>query len=125
VETGRVGRNGCELIGRCSIREALGDEEAIRRADEIAAAAAHYAEASGTGNAAVLDEHLRDEFELHDADATMATMTADPYLHHVPVLTGGVGREAVRRFYRDDFVSAWRKDTETHRISRTVAEQSC
>jgi carboxymethylenebutenolidase len=110
-----------ELIGRCGIREALGDDEAIRRADEIAAAAAHYAEASGAVNAAVLDEHLRDESELHDADATMATMTADPYLHHVPVLTGGVGREAVHRFYRDDFVSAWPKDTETHRISRTVA----
>src|ERR687891_1976811 len=82
-----------ELIERCGIREELGEDEAIRRADEIAAAAAQYAEASGTVNAAVLDEHLRDEFELHDADATMATMTADPYLHHVPVLTGGVGRD--------------------------------
>jgi hypothetical protein len=65
-----------ELIGLCGIREELGDEEAIRRADEIAAAASHYAEASGAVNATVLDEHLRDEFELHDADATMATMTA-------------------------------------------------
>jgi carboxymethylenebutenolidase len=111
-----------ELVERCGIREELGDYEAIRRADEIAAAAARYAETSGAANAAVLDEHLRDEFELQDADATMATMTADPYLHHVPVLTGGVGREAVHRFYRDDFVSAWPKDTETHRISRTVGE---
>ena len=113
-----------ELIERCGIREELGDEDAIRRADEIAAAAAHYVEASGATNAAVLDEHLRDEFELHDADATMSTMTAEPYLHHVPVLTGGVGREAVHRFYRDDFVSAWPKDTETHRISRTVGENT-
>jgi carboxymethylenebutenolidase len=38
------------------------------------------------------------------------------------VLTGGVGRDAVHRFYRDDFVFAWPKDTETHRISRTVGE---
>lgn len=109
-----------ELIERCGIREELGDDEAIRRADGIARAAESYAETSGAANAAVLDEHLRDEFELHDADATMTTMTADPYLHHVPVLTGGVGREAVHRFYRDDFVSAWPKDTETQRISRTV-----
>ena len=113
-----------ELIERCGIREELGDDEAIRRADEIAAAAERYAETAGAANAAVLDEHLRDEFELHDADATMATMTADPYLHHVPVLTGGVGREAVHRFYRDDFVSAWPKDTETQRISRTAAANS-
>jgi carboxymethylenebutenolidase len=75
---------------------------------------------SGDANAAVLDEHLRAEFERNDADATMKTMGPNPYLHHVPVLTGGTGREAVHRFYRDDFVSAWPKDTETRRISRTV-----
>jgi carboxymethylenebutenolidase len=39
--------------------------------------------------AAVFDEHLRDEFELHDAAATMKTMSAEPHLHQVPTMAGG------------------------------------
>lgn len=38
---------------------------------------------------AVFDEHLRDEFELHDAAATMETMSAKPHLYHVPTMAGG------------------------------------
>jgi hypothetical protein len=34
--------------------------------------------------AAVFDEHLRDEFELHDAAATMMTMSETPHLYHLP-----------------------------------------
>jgi carboxymethylenebutenolidase len=117
-------RKARELLERCGVAGGLGDEDAVRRADEIAAAAADYAGAAGAANAAVFDEHIRDEFELRDADATMATMSADPYLNHVPVMTGGVGREEVHRFYRDDFVSAWPGDTESRRISRTVGESS-
>jgi carboxymethylenebutenolidase len=48
--------------------------------------------------AAVLDEHLAAEFERHDVDAAMATMAPDPYLEHVPMMTGGSGRAEVRRF---------------------------
>ena len=40
---------------------------------------------------AVFDEHTAAEFELHDADATMATMTDRPFLTHVPVATGVFG----------------------------------
>jgi carboxymethylenebutenolidase len=43
------------------------------------------------GPADVLDDHLAAEFATRDLDATMATMTGDPYLNHVPVLTGGIG----------------------------------
>jgi hypothetical protein len=41
------------------------------------------------GLAEVLDDHLAAEFAVRDVDATMATMTGDPYLNHVPVITGG------------------------------------
>jgi carboxymethylenebutenolidase len=71
---------------------------------------------------AVFDEHIRDEFELHDADATMETMSADPYLNHVPMMTGGVGRAEVHRFYRDSFIPSWPSDTTVTPISRTVGE---
>jgi carboxymethylenebutenolidase len=75
-----------------------------------------------TDIAAVLDEHLAAEFERRDLDATMETMSEDPYLDHVPVMTGGVGREEVRRFYGEHFIGHWPADTEVTTVSRTVGE---
>jgi carboxymethylenebutenolidase len=72
--------------------------------------------------AAVFDEHLRDEFELHDAAATMNTMTADPHLYHLPTMAGGNGRDEIYGFYRDHFVTKWPQDTSATRISRTIGE---
>ncbi len=39
------------------------------------------------------EEHLRCEFAGRDTEATLATMGEDAYVNHVPVLTGGVGRD--------------------------------
>jgi carboxymethylenebutenolidase len=72
--------------------------------------------------AAVFDDHVAAEFVDMDLDATMATMTADPYVNHVPVMTGGVGFEGVRRFYGDHFIGKWPKDIEITPVSRTVGE---
>ena len=72
--------------------------------------------------AAVFDEHLRDEFELHDAAATMETMSAKPHLYHVPTMAGGNGRDEIFRFYRDHFVTKWPADTSATRVSRTIGE---
>jgi hypothetical protein len=44
---------------------------------------------------AVFDAHVRAEFVEKDVAATMATMTAEPYLTHVPTMTGGTGRAEV------------------------------
>ena len=49
---------------------------------------------------AVFDAHVRAEFVECSVDATMATMTEAPYVTHVPVLTGGHGRDEVQAFYR-------------------------
>jgi carboxymethylenebutenolidase len=70
--------------------------------------------------AAVFDDHVAAEFVDMDLDATMATMTEDPYVNHVPVMTGGVGFEGVRRFYGDHFIGKWPKDIEITPVSRTV-----
>jgi len=72
------------------------------------------------GLAEVLDDHLAAEFATRDVDATMATMTDDPYLNHVPVMTGGIGWEEVRRFYDQVFIGHWPADISMQRVSRTV-----
>jgi carboxymethylenebutenolidase len=70
----------------------------------------------------VFDEHVAAEFVDMDLDATMATMTDDPYVNHLPVMTGGVGAEGVRRFYGDHFIGKWPKDIEIAPVSRTVGD---
>ena len=72
--------------------------------------------------ASVFDDHVAAEFVDMDLDATMATMTDEPYVNHVPVMTGGMGFEGVRQFYGDHFIGKWPKDTGITPISRTVGE---
>jgi carboxymethylenebutenolidase len=72
--------------------------------------------------AAVFDEHVSSEFVHLDLERTMATMTDDPYVNHVPVMTGGVGREEVRAFYGRHFIGKWPADIEITPVSRTVGE---
>jgi len=56
-----------------------------------------------------------------DLDTTMATMTEDPHLNHVPVMAGGVGREGVHAFYRDHLVGKFfPPDVKMTNVSRTV-----
>ena len=46
---------------------------------------------------AVWEEHLRLEFVARDADAPTNTMTPGAYVNHVPTMTGGVGRDELKR----------------------------
>jgi carboxymethylenebutenolidase len=73
--------------------------------------------------AAVFDAHIKAEFVTHDVDATMATMTGDPQLTHVPVLTGGSGRDEIRHFYSTYFIGRWPADTSIQHVSRTIGQQ--
>ena len=69
---------------------------------------------------AVWDEHTRFEFGERDVEKTMATMVAEPYVNHVPTLTGGVGRERLTMFYREHFIFSNPEDTRLELVSRTV-----
>ena len=69
---------------------------------------------------ALWEAHCRYEFETRDADATMATMTPEPYVNHVPTMTGGVGHDQLKRFYKYHFIGSNPPDTELVPISRTV-----
>ena len=68
------------------------------------------------------DEHVANEFVAKDVDATMATMVAEPYVWHVPALTGGSGGADVRRFYASQFVGHTPDDSVLTPIGRTVSE---
>ena len=72
--------------------------------------------------AATFDAHTRAEFQDLDLEATMATMADDPYVHHVPTITGGSGDAGVREFYDRHFIGQWPDDTETQQISRTIGD---
>ncbi len=73
---------------------------------------------------ALWEAHCRYEFETHDVDATMATMVAEPYVNNIPTMTGGVGHDEVRRFYKYHFIGANPPDTTIVPISRTVGADS-
>jgi len=68
----------------------------------------------------LFEQHMQAELD-GDLETTMATMTDDPHLNHVPVLAGGVGREGVRSFYADHLVGKFfPPDVEFESVSRTV-----
>jgi carboxymethylenebutenolidase len=70
----------------------------------------------------IFDKHIKFEFEDKDVESTMKTMVKEPYVHHVPVMTGGVGYSGVYNFYKNDFVGKMPKDTKILRVSRTVGK---
>ena len=69
---------------------------------------------------ALWDNHSDQEFKYRDTDATMATMTADAYVNHVPTLTGGYGAKELHRFYKNHFISRLPADTKVVPVARTV-----
>src|SRR5215475_3781368 len=71
---------------------------------------------------ALWEAHCRYEFETRDVDATMATMIDTPYVNHVPTMTGGVGYDQLKRFYKYHFIGGNPDDTQLIPISRTVGK---
>jgi carboxymethylenebutenolidase len=49
-------------------------------------------------------------------------MTDDPYVLHVPTLTGGSGYNGVYSFYKNHFIGKMPKDFKITNISRTVGK---
>ena len=69
---------------------------------------------------ALWDKHCEYEFGTRNVDDTMATMVAEPYVNHIPTMTGGVGHQQLKRFYTHHFVNGNPPDTMLIPISRTV-----
>jgi carboxymethylenebutenolidase len=68
------------------------------------------------------EEHVQYEFSTRNVDDTLATMVDDAYVNHIPVLTGGVGRDELREFYSKRFIPQMPPDTEMAPVSRTIGE---
>ena len=75
-----------------------------------------------TSMSALWEKHLECEFTTRDTEATLATMVEDAYVNHVPVLTGGVGKEQLREFYAHHFIPHMPPDTTITPVSRTVGD---
>ena len=58
------------------------------------------------------EEHTSYEFDAHSTEKTLSTMTDDPININVPLLTGGVGLEEVRKYYSEYFIPKNPPDTE-------------
>ena len=68
------------------------------------------------------ERHMAAEFEEKSISETMETMTSDPFVNHVPVMTGGLGSREVRHFYSTYFLPGHPPDTETVPVARTVGD---
>ena len=69
---------------------------------------------------ALWDRHCEYEFGTRDVAATMKTMVPEPYVNHIPTMTGGVGQQELARFYQHHFVNGNPADTKLIPVSRTI-----
>ena len=69
---------------------------------------------------AIWDEHTYFEFADRSPARTMATMVQEPYVNHIPTLTGGIGRDRLTKFYQHHFIFKNPDSIELELISRTV-----
>ena len=77
-------------------------------------------EAQNAELAGLWEEHIKHEFQTGDTEATIATMVEDAYVNHIPVMTGGVGKPALKQFYSTHFIPKMPPDLEMVPLSRTV-----
>ena len=72
--------------------------------------------------ASVWDQHVGAEFSAKSADEAVATMTADAYVNLVPLMVGAQGRDEVRDFYANHFLSQLPPDIDIVPVSRTIGQ---
>jgi carboxymethylenebutenolidase len=70
---------------------------------------------------ALWEQHVRLEFADRDAAATVDTMSDENYVNHLPVMTGGCGRDEMLQFYGTHFIPKMPSDTAIMRVCRTVS----
>src|SRR5258708_2722437 len=66
------------------------------------------------------DQHVRAESVEHNAEEAVDTMVEDTTVNHVPVLTGGGGRQQLPEVYSNTFIPQIPPDQQITPISRTI-----
>jgi carboxymethylenebutenolidase len=69
---------------------------------------------------AIWEEHTFFEFGDRSVANTMGTMVQEPYVNHIPTMTGGVGRKQLTNFYTRHFIWNNPDDTVLDLVSRTI-----
>lgn len=64
--------------------------------------------------------HTKLIFTDKDPTETVTSMADEPYVNHVPTMTGGIGKKDLKRFYEDFFISSNPPDFKSELLSRTV-----
>lgn len=122
-----AGRSGIELYTYPGVDHAFArfggmhyDKPAALMAHERTIAALKREIGPDYDLSALWEKHIEHEFGTRDVPATMATMVAEPYVNHIPTMTGGVGYQELSRFYQHHFVHGNPPDMKLVPISRTV-----
>ena len=68
------------------------------------------------------DQNLASEFAAKSPEQALATLTAEPCVNVVALMIGGRGRDEVRGFYANHFLSQIPPDLEIAPVSRTIGQ---
>jgi carboxymethylenebutenolidase len=122
AQNGSLGKTLAELKGSIARVQDAKENTLMKahdlRKEELVAPVIGRNDSSDLGT--LFDGHIAREFADHDVNATMETMIPEPYVHCVPIMTGGFGARRVRRFYSEHFINQIPKDATVTPISRTV-----
>jgi carboxymethylenebutenolidase len=75
-----------------------------------------------TAMSGLWDQHLASEFGAKSTDEALSTMTDSPHVNMVPLMIGAIGREQLREFYSQHFLSQLPADMEMVSVSRTTGQ---
>ena len=68
------------------------------------------------------DQHVASEFAAKSPEQALETMTAEAYVNMVPLMTVTRGRDALRDFYANHFLSQIPPDMEMVPVTRTIGQ---
>ena len=73
-------------------------------------------------NVRLWQAHLAGEFTNRNEEESLATMTEDAAVIHVPTGSGGKGKTELRRYYRDEFIPSIPPDWNITTTNRVVTD---
>lgn len=79
---------------------------------------------SAKRNLKLWEDHVAGEFLEKDEERSLATMTEDASVMHMPTRSGGMGKTELRAYYRDMFIPSI-PDAWEHTVTNRVVTDDC